>query len=34
MISYEVSFGAVILSVLLVTGTLNFSNIVESQKNI
>jgi NADH-quinone oxidoreductase subunit H len=34
MISYEVSFGAVILSVLLVTGTLNFSNVVESQKNI
>lgn len=34
MISYEVSFGAVILSVLLVTGTLNFSNIVESQQNV
>lgn len=34
MISYEVSFGAVILSVILVVGSLNFSNIVESQKNI
>ena len=34
MISYEVSFGAVILSVILVVGSLNFSNIVESQKNV
>lgn len=34
MISYEVSFGAVILSVILVVGSLNFSNIVESQQNI
>lgn len=34
MISYEVSFGAVILSVILVAGSLNFSNIVESQQNI
>jgi len=34
MISYEVSFGAVILSVILVAGSLNFSNIVESQKNV
>ena len=34
MISYEVSFGAVILSLLIVVGTLNISNIIESQKNV
>lgn len=34
MISYEVSFGAVILSVILVVGSLNFSNIVESQQHV
>jgi NADH-quinone oxidoreductase subunit H len=34
MISYEVSMGTVIVSLLLLTGTLNFSNIVESQKNV
>lgn len=34
MISYEVSLSVTLLGVLLVTGTLNFSNIVETQKNI
>jgi NADH-quinone oxidoreductase subunit H len=34
MISYEVSMGVTIVSVLLVTGTLNFSNIVESQSSL
>lgn len=34
MISYEVGFGTVLLNVLLVTGSLNFSNIVQSQFNI
>ena len=34
MISYEVSIGLIIISVLLCTGSLNFSNIVLSQQNI
>lgn len=34
MISYEVSMGLVIVVVLLVTGTLNLSDIVENQKNM
>lgn len=32
MISYEVPLGTVMLALLLVTGTFNFTNIVESQK--
>lgn len=34
MISYEVSMGLVIVTVLLTTGTLNLTEIVESQKNL
>jgi len=34
MISYEISLGAVILSVLVLSRTLNFSDIVESQRNV
>jgi NADH:ubiquinone oxidoreductase subunit H len=34
MISYEISLGAVILSVLVVGRTLNFSDIVATQKTI
>jgi NADH:ubiquinone oxidoreductase subunit H len=34
MISYEVPLGTVMLALLLVTGTFNFTNIVESQKNV
>jgi len=34
MISYEVSFGTVLISVLLLTGTLNFSDVVETQRNV
>jgi NADH-quinone oxidoreductase subunit H len=34
MISYEVSMGLVIVTVLLVTGTLNLSEIVEYQRNM
>lgn len=34
MISYEVSMGLVIITVLLTTGTLNFSQIVEAQRTI
>ena len=34
MISYEVSLGVTLLSVLLITGTLNYSTIVESQSKI
>jgi len=34
MISYEVSFGAVVLSLLIVVGTSNISNIIESQQNV
>jgi len=34
MISYEVSMGVTLLSVLVLTGSLNYSTIVESQKNI
>ena len=33
MISYEVSLGATLVSVLLFSGTLNFSTLVEGQKN-
>ncbi len=34
MISYEVSMGLVIVTVLLATGTLNLSGIVEAQRNM
>jgi NADH:ubiquinone oxidoreductase subunit H len=34
MISYEVSLGVTLLSVLLVAGSLNYSAIVESQASI
>lgn len=34
MISYEVSLGVTLLSVFLITGTLNYSNIVGSQMSI
>jgi NADH-quinone oxidoreductase subunit H len=34
MISYEVSMGMVIVTVLLTTGTLNLTEIVESQRNM
>ena len=34
MISYEVSMGVTLLSVLLIAGSLNYSTIVESQQNI
>jgi NADH:ubiquinone oxidoreductase subunit H len=34
MISYEISLGSVILSVLVVGRTLNFSDIVATQKTI
>jgi NADH-quinone oxidoreductase subunit H len=34
MISYEVSMGVTLLSVLLIAGSLNYSNVVESQQNI
>jgi len=34
MISYEVSIGIIILSVLLCTGSLNFVDIVEAQRNV
>jgi NADH-quinone oxidoreductase subunit H len=34
MISYEVSLGVTLLSVLLIAGSLNYSTIVESQSNI
>ena len=34
MISYEISLGAVILSILVVGRTLNFSEIVETQKSV
>ena len=34
MISYEVSLGATLVSLLLLTGTLNFSTMVEGQKNL
>jgi len=34
MISYEVSFGAVVLSLFIVVGTSNLSNIIESQENV
>ena len=34
MISYEVSFGAVVLSLLIVVGTSNITNIIESQQNV
>lgn len=34
MISYEVSLGVVLVSLLIISGTLNFSNIIESQHNV
>ena len=34
MISYEVSLGVVLVSVLIVSGTLNFIDVVESQKSV
>ena len=34
MISYEVSLGATLVSLLLLSGTLNFSTLVEGQSNI
>jgi NADH-quinone oxidoreductase subunit H len=34
MISYEVSLGVVIVSLIIFTGSLNFSNIVESQQTV
>lgn len=34
MISYEVSLGVVLVSLLVVGGTLNFSDLVQSQKNV
>ena len=34
MISYEVSLGVVIVSIIIFTGSLNFSNIVESQQHV
>jgi len=34
MISYEVSLGLIILSVLICSGSLNFNEIVESQRNV
>ena len=33
MISYEVSMGVTIISVILCAGSLNFSDIVEAQRN-
>jgi NADH-quinone oxidoreductase subunit H len=34
MISYEVSLGTVLVAMLVVTGTLNFTDIVLSQQNL
>jgi len=34
MISYEVSLGAILVSVLLLSGSLNFSTLVEGQANL
>jgi len=34
MISYEISLGTVILSVLVLGRTLNFSDIVDNQKGL
>lgn len=34
MISYEISFATVLLCVIIVSGSLNFSNIIESQRNV
>lgn len=34
MISYEVSLGVVLVTLLLVTGSLNLSNVIESQQNV
>ena len=33
-ISYEVTLGSLLVSILLITGSLNFSTLVESQKNL
>jgi NADH-quinone oxidoreductase subunit H len=34
MISYEVSLGVIILGLIIFSGSLNFSNIIEGQMNI
>ena len=34
IISYEVTLGSLLISILLFTGSLNFSNVVEIQKNV
>jgi NADH:ubiquinone oxidoreductase subunit H len=34
MISYEVSLGVVLVSVLIIGGTLNFSDLVMNQKDL
>lgn len=34
MISYELSFGTVLLCIIFTSGSLNFSNIIESQRNV
>jgi NADH-quinone oxidoreductase subunit H len=34
MISYEVSLGVIIVGLIIFTGSLNFSNIIESQIQI
>jgi NADH-quinone oxidoreductase subunit H len=34
IISYEVTLGSLLISILLRTGSLNFSNVVERQKNV
>jgi NADH:ubiquinone oxidoreductase subunit H len=33
MISYEIALGTTIVSVILLSGTLNFTDIVEAQAN-
>jgi NADH-quinone oxidoreductase subunit H len=33
-ISYEVSLGATLVSLLLLSGTLNFSNLIEGQESL
>jgi NADH-quinone oxidoreductase subunit H len=34
MISYEVSMGITIISVILISGSLNLNDIVNAQKNV
>jgi len=34
MISYEIPMGTTLVSIILVTGTLNFSDIVENQQYV